>query len=62
VTKINKLDGVTIAMDGSLYELYPHFANRMRDALREMLGLSAENVVLEQGDFVFFVCFSLYRY
>jgi len=49
VTKINRLDGCTVAMDGSLFELYPHFANRMRDALREMLGLSAENIVLEQA-------------
>ncbi|KAI8837584.1 hypothetical protein BC829DRAFT_404965 [Chytridium lagenaria] len=49
VTKINRLDGCVIAIDGSLFELYPHFANRMRDALREMLGLSAENIVLEQA-------------
>ncbi|KAJ3331807.1 hexokinase A [Blyttiomyces sp. JEL0837] len=49
VTKINRLDGCTVAIDGSLFELYPHFANRMRDALREMLGLSAENIVLEQA-------------
>ncbi|KAJ3190613.1 glucokinase [Irineochytrium annulatum] len=49
VTKINRLDGCVIAIDGSLFELYPHFANRMRDALREMLGMSAENIVLEQG-------------
>ncbi|KAJ3219021.1 glucokinase [Dinochytrium kinnereticum] len=49
VTKINRLDGCVIAIDGSLFELYPHFANRMRDALREMLGMSAENIVLEQA-------------
>ncbi|KAJ3409739.1 hexokinase A [Chytridiales sp. JEL 0842] len=49
VTKMNRLDGCTVAIDGSLFELYPHFANRMRDALREMLGLSAENIVLEQA-------------
>jgi hypothetical protein len=49
VTKINRLDGCTVAVDGSLFELYPHFANRMRDALRELLGMSSENVVLEQG-------------
>ncbi|KAJ1561747.1 hexokinase A [Cladochytrium tenue] len=49
VTKINRLDGCTVAVDGSLFELYPHFANRMRDALREILGLSAENIVLEQA-------------
>ncbi|KAJ3103087.1 hexokinase A [Phlyctochytrium planicorne] len=49
VTKINRLDGCTIAIDGSLFELYPHYANRMRDALREILGISAENIVLEQA-------------
>ncbi|KAJ1531130.1 hexokinase A, partial [Cladochytrium tenue] len=49
VTKINRLDGCTVAVDGSLFELYPHFANRMRDALHEILGLSAENIVLEQA-------------
>ncbi|KAI9346763.1 hexokinase-domain-containing protein [Zopfochytrium polystomum] len=48
-TKINRLDGCTVAVDGSLFELYPHFANRMRDALREILGLSAENILLEQA-------------
>ncbi|KAI9208095.1 uncharacterized protein BJ171DRAFT_455335 [Polychytrium aggregatum] len=46
ITKINKLDGCTVAIDGSLFEHYPHFANRMRDALHELLGLSAENIVL----------------
>ncbi|KAI9342756.1 hexokinase-domain-containing protein [Zopfochytrium polystomum] len=49
VTKINRLDGCTVAVDGSLFELYPHFANRMRDALQEIVGLSAENIVLEQA-------------
>ncbi|KAJ3216777.1 hexokinase A [Dinochytrium kinnereticum] len=49
VTKINRLDGCTVAIDGSLFELYPHYANRMRDALREILGISAENIVLEQA-------------
>ncbi|KAJ3416192.1 hexokinase A [Chytridiales sp. JEL 0842] len=49
VTKINRLDGCTVAVDGSLFELYPHFANRMRDALRELLGMSSENVILEQA-------------
>ncbi|KAJ1553137.1 hexokinase A [Cladochytrium tenue] len=49
VTKINRLDGCTVAVDGSLYELYPHFANRMRDALAEILGLSADNIILEQA-------------
>ncbi|KAJ1551763.1 hexokinase A [Nowakowskiella sp. JEL0078] len=49
VTKINRLDGCTIAIDGSLFEHYPHYANRMRDALRELLGLTAENIILEQA-------------
>ncbi|KAJ3238694.1 hexokinase A [Chytriomyces hyalinus] len=49
VTKMNKLDGCTVGIDGSLFELYPHFSNRMRDALREILGISAENIVLEQA-------------
>jgi hexokinase len=49
VTKINKLDGCTVAIDGSLYEHYPHFGNRMRDALRELLGITAENIILEQA-------------
>ena len=49
ISKTNRLDGCTVAIDGSLFELYPHYANRMRDALRDMLGLSAENIVLEQG-------------
>ena len=49
VTKINRLDACTVAIDGSVYEHYPHFGNRMRDALRELLGLTAENIVLEQA-------------
>ncbi|KAJ3280079.1 glucokinase [Borealophlyctis nickersoniae] len=49
VTKMNRLDACTVAIDGSLFEHYPHFANRMRDALREMLGLAAENIILEQA-------------
>ncbi|KAI8809664.1 hexokinase-domain-containing protein [Cladochytrium replicatum] len=49
VTKINRLDGCTVAIDGSLFEQYPHYANRMRDALREVLGLSSENIVLDQA-------------
>ncbi|KAJ3140373.1 hexokinase A [Physocladia obscura] len=49
VTKMNKLDGCTVGIDGSLFELYPHYSNRMRDALREILGLSAEYIVLEQA-------------
>ena len=49
VTKINKLDACTVAIDGSLFEHYPHYGNRMRDALRELLGITAENLVLEQA-------------
>ncbi|KAJ3310157.1 glucokinase [Boothiomyces sp. JEL0838] len=49
VTKINRLDACTVAIDGSLYEHYPHFGNRMRDALRELLGITAENILLEQA-------------
>ncbi|KAI9352039.1 hypothetical protein BDR26DRAFT_850252 [Obelidium mucronatum] len=49
VTKMNKLDGCTVGIDGSLFELYPHFSNRMRDALHEILGFSADNIVLEQA-------------
>ncbi|KAI9204576.1 hexokinase-domain-containing protein [Polychytrium aggregatum] len=49
VTKINKLDGCTVAIDGSLFEHYPHYANRMRDTLRELLGLTAENIILDQA-------------
>lgn len=49
VTKINRLDACTVAIDGSLYEHYPHFGNRMQDALRELLGITAENIILEQA-------------
>jgi hexokinase len=49
VTKTNRLNQCTVAIDGSLFEHYPHFGNRMRDALREMLGLSADNILLEQA-------------
>ncbi|KAI8826230.1 hexokinase-domain-containing protein [Fimicolochytrium jonesii] len=49
VTKTNKLAGTTVAVDGSVFEHYPHFANRMRDALRELLGINAEGIVLAQA-------------
>lgn len=49
VTQMNRLDGCTVAIDGSVFEHYPHFGNRMRDALHELLGIMAENVVLEQA-------------
>lgn len=48
-TKINCLNGCVVAIDGSLFELYPHYSNRMRDALGEILGISAENIILEQA-------------
>jgi hexokinase len=49
VTKINRLNQCTVAIDGSVFEHYPHFGNRMRDALRELLGITADNIVLEQA-------------
>ncbi len=49
VTKINRLDDCTVAVDGSLFLHYPHFANRMRDALRELVGITADNINLVQG-------------
>ncbi|KAI9104703.1 hexokinase-domain-containing protein [Phlyctochytrium arcticum] len=49
VTKMNRWDACTVAIDGTLFERYPHFQNRMRDALRELLGIMAENIVLEQA-------------
>ncbi len=49
VTKINRLDDCTVAIDGSLFIHYPHFANRMRDALRELVGITADNINLVQG-------------
>ncbi|KAJ3348174.1 hexokinase A [Entophlyctis luteolus] len=48
VTKMNKLDGCTVAIGGSLFESYPHYSNRMRDAMQEIFGITAEYVVLEQ--------------
>ncbi|RKO87403.1 hypothetical protein BDK51DRAFT_16571 [Blyttiomyces helicus] len=49
ITKINRLDGCTVAVDGSVFEYYPHFANRIRDALREVVGVNAESIVLAQA-------------
>ncbi|KAJ3086531.1 hexokinase A [Quaeritorhiza haematococci] len=49
VSKMNKLDGCTVAIDGSLFEHYPHFGNRMRDALFELLGINGENIKLAQA-------------
>jgi hexokinase len=49
VTKINKLDDCTVAIDGSLFEHYPHYTNHIRDALRELVGITADNITLVQG-------------
>ncbi|KAI8808970.1 hexokinase-domain-containing protein [Cladochytrium replicatum] len=49
VSKINRFHGCTVAIDGSLFEAYPHYGNRMKDAIRELLGITAENVILEQA-------------
>ncbi|TPX63293.1 hexokinase [Spizellomyces sp. 'palustris'] len=49
VTKINKLDGCTVAVDGSVFEHYPHWKDRMTDALRELLGINAEHILLVQA-------------
>ncbi|KAI9205602.1 hexokinase-domain-containing protein [Polychytrium aggregatum] len=48
ITKINRLDECTVAIDGSLYTGYhPHFGNRMKDTLRELIGISADFINLE---------------
>jgi len=50
VTKMDRVsDGCTVAIDGSVYEHYPHFGNRMKDAIHELLGMFEENVVLQLG-------------
>jgi len=50
VTKMDRVsDGCTVAIDGSVYEHYPHFGDRMKDALHELLGMFEENVVLQLG-------------
>ncbi|KAI3659941.1 hypothetical protein MP638_004968 [Amoeboaphelidium occidentale] len=45
VRKTNSLENsVTVAVDGSVFEHYPHYRSRMMDALREMFGAhDAEN-------------------
>jgi len=42
---MNKMDGCTIAVDNFIDE-YPHFINRMRDAIHELLGIFSENVII----------------
>jgi len=49
VTQMKKLDGCTVAIDGSVYEHYPHFGNRMKDAIHELLGMFEENVNIVLG-------------
>ncbi|KAL6602586.1 hypothetical protein LY90DRAFT_418480 [Neocallimastix californiae] len=49
ITQMKKLDGCTVAIDGSVYEHYPHFGNRIQDALHELLGIFAENITLALG-------------
>lgn len=36
VKKINKLDGCSVAVDGSLYKKHPFFATRMKEAMDEL--------------------------
>lgn len=50
ITKMNRLNDCTVAIDGSVFVNYPHYANRMKDALREVVGITAENIVLAQGN------------
>jgi hexokinase len=50
VTEMERVnDGCTVAIDGSVYEHYPHFGNRMKDALHELLGMFEENVNIVLG-------------
>jgi len=44
VYKTGKLSGCDIGVDGSVFQQYPHFQNRMRDALTEIFGLQADNI------------------
>ena len=46
VSKMNRLNGCTVAIDGSVFEHYPHFRSRMYDALREVFGMSTDNLHL----------------
>ena len=49
ITKMDKLNGCTVAIDGSLFSQYPKYSNRLRGALQELLGDDAENITLDQG-------------
>lgn len=37
----------TVAMDGSVYEKHPHFAERMKSALKELFGRKASRIRIE---------------
>jgi hypothetical protein len=39
----------TVAVDGSLFEKYPHFPDRMHEALQQIMGRDAERVVFAKG-------------
>ncbi|KAI8607064.1 hexokinase-domain-containing protein [Chytriomyces sp. MP71] len=48
-TKMNRFH-IVVGVDGSLFELYPHYGERMKDAIREVLGVERGNsVVLKQA-------------
>lgn len=47
ISRVNCLDGATVGIDGSVFEHYPHFKNRMLDALVELFGFSAQNITLQ---------------
>ncbi|RKO97779.1 hypothetical protein CXG81DRAFT_15715 [Caulochytrium protostelioides] len=46
VTHTNRLDGCNVAIDGSLYEHYPHYGSHIKDALLELLGIASEKITL----------------
>jgi hexokinase len=39
-------DNIIVAIDGSLFEHYPHYPNRMMDAFRELFGYRADSIHL----------------
>ena len=39
-------DPIYVAIDGSLFEHYPHYSNRMMDAFRELFGSKADSIRL----------------
>eukprot|EP01135_Chromosphaera_perkinsii_P000054 Nk52_evm5s24 gene=Nk52_evmTU5s24 len=44
VSKINKVDGCTVAVDGSVFQHYPNFEARMYTALTEIFGFKGHNI------------------